>query len=273
MTTNVFPAQTAISTLAVGGWLGAYVWACITVLGACLGSFANVLVYRLPRNLSIAAPRSFCPSCGAQVAWYDNIPVLSWLLLRGKCRCCAEPIPWRYPLLEAAGAGCLVLGFLRFGLTVQGLAGGLLLLLLLVIAVIDWGHMIIPHTLTITGTVVGLGASFLTPRGPVDALLGVVAGAGIILLVSYGYKLVRGRMGMGGGDVMMMGMLGSFVGPWGVPAVLFAGALTGTLYAVLWGGRVEDGAAKLPFGTFLALGGSVVYFFGGEILAWYLNIF
>ncbi len=273
MTTNLFCAQSSVAAMPLGGWLGAYLWTCIVFLGACLGSFANVLVYRLPRNLSVVGPRSFCPACGARVAWHDNIPVLSWLLLRGRCRSCGQPIPRRYPVLEMAGAVCLVLGFLRFGLTAQGLAGGLLLQILLVIAVIDWQHMIIPHTLTIAGAAVGLAASFTGVPGWRSSLLGMLCGAGIILAVSYGYRLIRGRMGMGGGDVMMMGMLGTFVGPWGVPAVLFAGALGGTLYAAVWGGRTDDGPAKLPFGTFLALGGGLIYFWGREILAWYLNIF
>ncbi len=273
MIKQIFCAQTMVAGLSGGTVLAAYVWSGVLALGACLGSFSNVLVYRLPRNLSIVGPRSFCPQCRTTVAWYDNIPVLSWVLLRGRCRHCRARISLRYPLLEAAGALTLALGLLRFGWTVHGLAAGVLLLLLLVIAVVDWEHMVIPHTLTVAGTVLGLAASLKSTPGPVDALLGMACGAGIILVVSYGYKLVRGQVGMGGGDVMMMGMLGTFTGPWGVFAVLFAGALTGTLYAFLYGSRVDDGAAKLPFGTFLALGGGVVYFFGPEILAWYLNIF
>ncbi len=271
MTTN-FMAETFFSGVGLDFWWAAYVWFGVAVLGACLGSFGNVLIYRLPRNLSVVGPRSFCPQCKSSVVWYDNIPVLGWLLLRGKCRHCGEPISLRYPVFELAGSLCLVLGFLRFGFTVHGLAGGILLLLLLIIAVIDWQHMIIPHTLTITGTILGLGAALQSDPGWRASLLGMVTGAGLILLISYGYKLVRGRVGMGGGDVMMMGMLGAFIGPWGIPAVLFAGALAGTLYAVVWGSRVDDGAAKLPFGTFLALGGALIYFFGQEIFAWYLNI-
>ncbi len=270
----MIPAVSQVQALpAVSGMPGAFLWVTASFLGACLGSFGNVLVYRLPRNISVVRPRSHCPACGAPVAWYDNVPVLGWLLLRGRCRRCRAAIPARYPVVEAAGAACLAAGFLRFGWSVQGLAGGLLLLILLLIAIIDWEHMIIPHTLTLAGVVIGLGASPAAPPGPRAALLGILAGAGIVLAVSYGYKLVRGRPGMGGGDVMMMGMLGAFVGPWGVPAVLFAGSLAGTLYAVLWGSRKDDGAAKLPFGTFLAVAGAAVYFYGGEILSWYLNLF
>ncbi len=270
--THVFFAQAAVATIYQSGWFGLYIWSCLVLVGSCLGSFANVLVYRLPRNLSIVGPRSFCPRCEVPVAWYDNIPVVSWLVLRGRCRHCGLPIPVRYPLLEVAGALCFSLGMMRFGWTVHGLAAGMLLLLLLIIAVIDWQHMVIPHTLTISGMVIGLGASFTGVPGPGASLLGMLCGAGIILVISYGYKLVRGQVGMGGGDVMMMGMLGAFTGPWGVPAVLFAGALTGTLYAAFWGGRVDDGSPKLPFGTFLALGGAVIYFYGPEIFAWYLGI-
>lgn len=248
-------------------------WAVAVWLGACLGSFANVLVYRLPRNLSIVGPRSFCPGCGSRVAWYDNVPLLSWIVLRGRCRRCGGGIPVRYPLLEAAGALCLVAGLLRFGWTVHGLAAGLLLLLLLVIALVDWEHMIIPHTLTVAGTVIGLAASVWSPPGLHQALLGVAAGAGSIITVTWVYKAVRGVVGMGGGDVMLMGMLGAFVGPWGVMAVLFAGALLGTVYAVVAGRGRVDGSSKLPFGTFLAAGGAVVHLWGGEIFAWYLGAF
>jgi len=268
---SVFCAQ--IQTATLGGWWSASLWFGASFLGACLGSFGNVLVYRLPRNMSVVRPRSHCPGCNAAVAWYDNIPLVSWLLLRGMCRSCRTAIPVRYPLLEAGGAACLAAGLLRFGWTVHGLAAGVLLLVLLIIALIDWEHMIFPHTLTVAGTVVGIAASLQGPPGLRASLLGLVCGAGVILAVAYGYKLVRGRMGMGGGDVMMMGMLGTFTGPWGVPAVLFAGALLGTLYTVLGGSRRDDGVAKLPFGTFLAVGGAVIHFYGPEILAWYLSIF
>lgn len=248
-------------------------YAVAAVVGACFGSFSNVLVYRLPRNLSVVGPRSYCPSCEKTVAWYDNIPLLSWIILRGRCRHCAAPISPRYLLLEMAGILCALTGFWRFGVTPHGAGVALYLLLLVNIAVIDWQHMIIPHTLTITGMVAGLGLSFFTPIGPVNSLQGLLMGGGIILAVSYGYKLVRGVIGMGGGDVMLMGMVGAFQGPYGVLAVLFGGALFGSLYAVTAMRGKPAGAAKLPFGTFLAAAALVVLLAGERLWQVYMGLF
>lgn len=241
------------------------------VLGACFGSFSNVLIHRLPRNLSIVRPRSACPACARPVAWHENVPVLSWLLLRGRCRGCAAPISPRYLAVELAGAACAVIGVWRFGFTFTGLSASLLLLLLLDIALIDWEHMIIPHTLTIAGAVIGFGSSFLDGRDPGAAFLGAAVGAGSILAVSWGYRLVRGVVGMGGGDVMLMGMVGAFLGPWGVLGTLFGGALLGTAYALASSRGRPQGAAKLPFGTFLAAAAAVVLLAGPAIAGWYLG--
>ncbi len=248
-------------------------YAVAAVVGACFGSFSNVLVYRLPRNLSVVGPRSYCPKCKKTVAWYDNIPLLSWVLLRGRCRHCAAPISPRYLLLEMAGILCVLVGFGRFGVTGQGVGAALYLLLLVNVAIIDWQHMIIPHTLTVAGMVAGLGLSFFTPLGPVDSLLGLLAGGGIILGVSYGYKLARGVLGMGGGDVMLMGMVGAFQGPYGVLAVLFGGAFLGSLYALTAMRGKPAGAAKLPFGTFLAAAALVVLLAGERLWQAYIALF
>jgi leader peptidase (prepilin peptidase)/N-methyltransferase len=243
-------------------------------LGALFGSFSNVLIHRLPRNLSVVAPRSACPACGALIAWYDNVPVLSWLLLRGRCRRCHAPIAVRYPLVELAGAGCAVAGVVRFGWTLDGLGAAVLLLLLLDIAVIDWEHMIIPHTLSLGGMAVALVLAGAGAGPGLDrALLGLVIGGGVVLAISWSWKLVRGMAGMGFGDVMLMGMVGAFLGPWAVPAVLCGGALLGTVWALAAGrGRVE-GTAKLPFGTFLALAAAIVLLAGEQLATWYLERF
>lgn len=242
-------------------------------LGACFGSFSNVLIYRLPRNLSVVGPRSFCPECKKQVSWFDNIPLLSWILLRGRCRHCGTHISFRYFLLELAGAFCALAGIARFGWTSEGLAGALFLILLLDIAVIDWQHMIIPHTLTVTGMVLGLVLALFGPPGFIMAAVGCLTGAGIILAVSWGYKLFRGVVGMGGGDIMLMGMVGAFLGPWKVVAVLFGGALLGTVFALTAGRGKVDGASKLPFGTFLAASAAIILFFGEQLFQWYLGRF
>ena len=243
------------------------------ILGACFGSFSNVLIYRLPRNLSVVGPRSFCPSCKKQVSWYDNIPLLSWILLRGKCRHCGTGISPRYLVLEIAGTFCALGAFARFGVTLEGASAALYLILLLDIAIIDWQHMIIPHTLTISGMVLGLAFSFFTALGPVESALGLALGAGVILAVSYGYKLIRGVVGMGGGDVMLMAMVGAFQGIWAVPAVLFGGAFMGTIYAVTVGRGQVAGETKLPFGTFLAAAALVVLLAGDWLWTTYLTLF
>ena len=242
-------------------------------LGLCFGSFSNVLIYRLPRNLSVVGPRSFCPGCRLTIAWYDNVPLLSWLLLRGRCRHCGTGISPRYLLVELAGAACALAGIWSGGFTLTGLSSAVFLLLLFNVAVIDWVHMIIPHTLTVAGMILGLVFGHFAHRDPVSALLGLLVGGGIILVVSHGYKLVRGVVGMGGGDVMLMGMIGAFLGVWGAVGVLFGGAFLGSLYALTVGRGKLDGAAKLPFGTFLALAAGIVQLFGEEIFRVYLSKF
>lgn len=240
-------------------------------LGACVGSFSNVLIYRLPRNRDVVRGRSHCPRCERTVAWYDNVPVVSWLVLRGRCRHCAAAISPRYLLVELAGAACALVGVWRFGFSLEGLSASFLLIVLLDIALIDWEHMIIPHTLTVGGAVTGLVLSLFVAPGLPTALLGMAVGAGIILAVSWGYKLVRGVVGMGGGDVMLMGMVGVFLGPWGVLGTLFGGALLGTVYALTAGRGAVDGAAKLPFGTFLAAAAAIVLLWGPQLLRLYLS--
>lgn len=244
------------------------------VLGALFGSFSNVLIHRLPRNRSVVVGRSACPSCGRTIAWYDNVPVLSWLVLRGNCRHCDAAISPRYPLVELAGAACAVGSLLRFGFTLEGLGGAVFLLLLLDIAIIDWEHMIIPHTLSVTGMVAGLLLAFLgAGPGAGPAILGLLVGGGVVLAISEGWKLVRGVAGMGFGDVMLMGMVGAFLGPWAVPAVLCGGALLGTVWALAAGRGKVEGTAKLPFGTFLAAAAAVVLMAGPQLAAWYLGKF
>lgn len=260
----------AVSAAAGGSSLAPYV--CAAVVGACFGSFVNVLIYRLPRNLGVVAGRSFCPACGRRIAWYDNLPLISWLLLRGRCRQCRAVIGWRYPLVELAGAVCAVVGCWRFGVGAAGAAAGFFLLWLLAIAVIDWEHMVIPHTLTISGALVGVTTAVMTGLGPERSVLGAAVGAGLVWAVSGAYQLVRGQPGMGGGDVMLMGMIGAFLGPWPVPAVLFAGALFGTAYVLLHDRGRLNGDAKLPFGTFLAAAAGVVLIAGEPLLRWYLAL-
>jgi leader peptidase (prepilin peptidase)/N-methyltransferase len=247
-------------------------WLLVAWLGACLGSFANVLIHRLPRNQSVVRPRSRCPGCAHPIAWHDNLPVLGWLLLRGRCRHCGAPIPRRYPLVELLGAAALVVGVWRFGWGWGGFAAGLFLIDLLAIALIDWEHMIIPHTLTVGGMALGVALAPWTGLGIGGALAGLAAGAGLVLALAHGYRLLRGQVGMGGGDVMLMGMVGAFLGLRGVVVVIFGGALLGTLFAVVRHGGRLSGQSRLPFGTFLALAAAAALFAGRPLVDWYLGL-
>lgn len=240
--------------------------------GACLGSFANVLIHRLPRNEGVVRGRSNCPGCGHTIAWYDNLPLVSWLVLRGRCRACAARISWRYPAVEFAGAALAVGCTVGFGPTPTAAWVFAFVSLLLVIALVDWQHMIIPHTLTVTGIVLGLGFAPWCGPGLGASLLGILVGGGTVLALSEGYRLVRGEAGMGGGDVVLMAMIGAFLGPWAAAAVLGTGALLGTLYVMIKSGGRLAGTTRLPFGTFLAAGAAAVLFWGEAIWIWYLGV-
>jgi leader peptidase (prepilin peptidase)/N-methyltransferase len=240
-------------------------------IGGCLGSFANVLIYRLPRDLNISHPRSFCPECETQIRWFDNVPVIGWLVLRGRCRQCRTAISAQYPLVELLGVVCGLVTVWRFGPNWAGLTAFLFLINLLVVARIDWEHMIIPHTLTLGGSLLGLALAPLNGLGLGNALLGGAIGAGGVGILAYGYKLLRGQLGMGGGDVMLMGMVGTYLGVLGVGLVIFGGALLGSLYALTRYRQGLDGSQKLPFGTFLAAAGVVAMLAGDSVVRWYLS--
>lgn len=241
------------------------------VVGLCLGSFANVLIHRLPRNEQVVRGRSACPQCGQCIRWFDNVPVLSWLWLRGRCRRCRASISVRYPLVELS-AGLLAVGCLFwYGGRPAAFAAFLFIYLLGVIAVIDWRHMIIPHTLTVAGMVSGVALADAAGPGLAAALAGLATGAGVVLLLSWGYRRFRGEAGMGGGDVMLMGMIGAFLGPAPTVGVLAGGALLGTLYVLASTAGRLDARARLPFGTFLAAAAVIALVAGPRLWDWYLQ--
>jgi leader peptidase (prepilin peptidase)/N-methyltransferase len=241
------------------------------VLGAIFGSFLNVVVYRLPRRESLVTPSSHCPGCGAPVKPYDNIPVLSWLLLRGHCRSCGESISVRYPLVEAA-TGLLCIGAVLAGQTTADVALGIGLILIVVpIALIDLEHRIIPNKLTLLGAIVALVlGTVLDPAGEPARLIAAAAAGGFLLLAALAYP---GGMGMG--DVKLAGMMGLFLGTAVAPALAIA-LVTGT--AVGMGIIARKGAragrkTAVPFGPFLALGAVVCVFAGQPLVDVYVNHF
>ncbi len=252
-------------------------WFVLTVAGLyglVFGSFLNVVIHRLPRDMSLTRPRSHCPGCGATVRWYDNVPVLSFALLRGRCRRCGTRISWRYPAVELMTAALTVAVAARFGLTRVGALALVLVLLLVPLALIDLEHHLLPDVLTLPGIVVGLAASTLSVIVPLsDALVGAALGAAIPYAVIVLYRLIRGVEGMGLGDVKLLAMIGAFLGWRGALLTLMLGACGGavvglTMIAV---GRGRSDT-ELPFGTFLAAAAVVVLFVGsriGVMLGWW----
>ena len=252
-----------------GQWLfGAF------VIGACIGSFLNVVIYRLPLGQSLITPPSRCPQCDSRLKWYDNVPILGWVLLAGRCRTCKEPISMQYPLVELVTA---VLFVVVVWLTPPGplMASRLLLVCLLIVLFgIDLEHQILPNSITLPGIVAGLILSTAAPPGIRDAFLGVLLGAGVLYAIAGAYYLWRREEGLGMGDVKMLAMIGAFLGWKAVLVTLvlssFSGALIGLALIASQRGGMK---LALPFGTFLSLGALAAMFAGEPLAAWYAGFF
>ena len=244
------------------------------VMGLCVGSFLNVVIYRLPLGQSLVSPGSRCTTCGYQLRWYDNVPVLSWAFLGGRCRQCRAPISAQYPIVEIITA---LLFVLVVWLTPVGplLVSRLILVAILVALFgIDLEHQILPNAITLPGIVIGLMFSFIAPPGWQDALIGAALGAGVLYGIAGAYYLVRREEGLGMGDVKMLAMIGAFLGWKAVLVTLvlssFSGAAIGlALIAAQRGGM----KLALPFGTFLAVGALAAMLVGDPLMAWYAGFF
>ncbi len=239
------------------------------ILGLCLGSFLNVCLVRLPNDQSLLSPPSSCPRCQHPIAWRDNIPILSWLLLRGKCRHCGEPISVEYPIIEAGVGALWVAAALGYGLSLRTLAAGLFGTILLGIAVTDARHYLIPDEYSWSG--LGLGLALSLPAGVdgfLHALLGAAVGFVLLLVVAQVGRWAFKEEAMGGGDIKMMAMVGAFLGWKGVLLTVFLGALLGSLVFVPLSLKKKR---LVPFGVFLALGAAVTFVLGDPIIAWYLH--
>jgi leader peptidase (prepilin peptidase) / N-methyltransferase len=247
--------------------------AAIFVFGAMIGSFLNVCIVRLPEERSIVRPRSHCPSCGHQIAWYDNLPVVSFVLLRGRCRVCGVRISPLYPTVELLTGALAVALWMRLGTTLAFAGYFLFAAALVTITFIDLDHRIIPDVISLPGIVVGLAVSFVSPLvTPLGALLGVLAGGGVLLAIATGYEMLRGREGMGGGDVKLLAMIGAFLGWQSVFVTLMVASLIGSIIGVgLMIYQRADTKLAIPFGPFLAGGALVSLFFGDRILAFYFG--
>lgn len=244
-------------------------------MGGMVGSFLNVCASRLPKRASLWRPGSACPACAHSIRWYDNMPVVSFLVLRGRCRDCQAPIAWRYPIVEFGTALLFALAYVRLGLGWELALALVFLSALMVITVIDIEHQLIPDRITLPVIVAGFVGSVVLGRPAwLDSLLGIVVGGGIICAIIVGSRLVMGEEGMGQGDITLAAMVGAFVG-WRLLllglflAVLVGAAVAAALLAAGRKGRKDP----IPFGPFLALGGVVSLFWGKEILQWYLTAF
>lgn len=239
--------------------------------GLLVGSFLNVLVHRLPRGESIMWPGSHCPKCGAPVTALQNVPVISWLALRGKCATCRAPIAIRYPAMELANAALWVLVALKGRDWGEIASGAFLSSACLALLAIDAEFQILPDKITLTGIVAGLALSFVSGgRSPASAFIGAAVGAGGLWLVAFVYERIAGHEGMGLGDVKMLGMIGAFLGPWGVLVTILLASVTGSIVGVgLIAAGAGDRKLRLPFGVFLAVGAVAAFFFGGPLVARY----
>jgi leader peptidase (prepilin peptidase)/N-methyltransferase len=242
--------------------------------GLIIGSFLNVVIYRLPLGQSLVKPRSRCRNCGYSLRWFDNIPVVSWLLLRGRCRKCGTSVSWQYPLVELITA---ILFVLTVWLTPVGplLVSRLLLVCILIVLFgIDLEHQILPNSITLPGIAIGLLFSLIAPPGIRDALIGAVIGGGILYAIAAGYYLWRREEGMGMGDVKMLAMLGAFLGWKAVLVTLVLASFSGAIIGLaMMAGQRGGMRYALPFGTFLAIGALAAMFVGDPLIAWYSGFF
>ncbi|MFH1026217.1 MAG: prepilin peptidase [Nitrospirota bacterium] len=246
----------------------------IFVIGAVIGSFLNVCIYRVPRNLSIISPASRCPSCNMPIKFYDNIPFLSYILLAGKCRVCKAGISFRYPLVELLNAALFVFVIWRFGFAWHTVIYGILCSAIVVITFIDLDFQIIPDAITLPGILIGLVAGSLLMPDPFirnsllgfkTSVIGLLAGGGLFYAIA-----VLSRGGMGGGDIKMMAMVGALMGWKSVLLTIFLGSLTGAVFGIfLMISKGKGRKTKIPFGPFLALGTVITLFYGQEIFSWY----
>jgi len=249
----------------------------VVVVGLVWGSFLNVVIYRLPRDLSLVRPPSSCPKCGRRIKWYDNIPVLSYLLLGGKCRFCGTKISAVYPLVETLTAACFVVVYfhnLRF-FDLQFFADCIFVSALIALGFIDYFHQVIPDHISIPVLILGLVFSpFRYDLNLRQALIGAVVGGGFLLLVYVIYTLLRKREGLGMGDVMMMLMVGAYLGLGRTIFTLLLASVVGAIFGLgLMKFKKKTLQYSLPFGSFIAPAAFVALVWGDQIITWYLSLF
>ncbi len=244
------------------------------LFGLIVGSFLNVCIYRLPLKQSVVWPASRCTSCGRGLAWFENVPVVSWLVLRGRCRVCGASISPMYPVVEATTGALFGAVMYWYGPTPLALVRMLFGCAMIVLFVIDLQHRILPNVITVPGIVAGLVLSLVLPPGLVSSAIGVLVGGGLLYGIGEAYYRLRGVEGMGMGDVKMLAMIGAFLG-WKLVLVTiivasFGGAVFGVLLLATRRGTMQ---AALPFGTFLAVGAAFAAVVGEPLVSWYLAFY
>jgi leader peptidase (prepilin peptidase)/N-methyltransferase len=243
----------------------------VFLFGLFIGSFINVCIYRIPKRKSIVFPGSFCPNCLVPIKPYDNIPVLSYIIVGGKCRACKKPIPWRYPLVELLNGMLFILLYLKFGFSLVFLKFIIFTSLLVISTFTDFSHRIIPNVVSILGLVLGI---ILNYQNITDAVLGALIGATILWIFRQAGLLIRKQEMMGWGDIKLAVMIGAFLGLSNGILALFLGVVAGVaIWTMLILLKLKTRKEYIPFGAFLALGAIIATFYGSEIIYWYLSLF
>jgi leader peptidase (prepilin peptidase)/N-methyltransferase len=239
-----------------------------------VGSFLNVCIFRLPRHESIVYPGSRCTSCGRALSWYENLPIVGWIWLRGRCRTCRAPVSWMYPVVEAVTALMFLGGYLVYEFTPLGVVRVFFASALIVLFVTDLQHRILPNTITLPGIAIGCVCSFFLPPGWRDSLIGILVGGGVLFAIAEGYYWIRGEEGLGMGDVKLLAMIGAFLGWKLVLLTLVLSSVAGSIIGMaLIVSQRGDLKYALPFGTFLALGAVVSAVWGTPIVDWYFAFY
>jgi leader peptidase (prepilin peptidase)/N-methyltransferase len=246
----------------------------VFLFGLCVGSFLNVCIHRLPRGGSLLRPRSKCPGCEYELSWYDNIPVVSYVFLLGRCRKCHSRINLRYPVVELLTALVFLWHYQVFDLSALMVVRLLFACALIVLFAIDLEHQILPNLITLPGIAAGLVFSLAFPPGVLDAVIGAAIGGGVLWLIGEAYYRYSGQEGMGGGDVKMLAMVGAFLG-WKLVLVTlivssFAGSILGILLIASRRGNMKQ---ALPYGTFLAVGALFASLYGERVVDWYTGLY
>lgn len=253
----------------------AFAYTVVAIFGLLLGSFANVVIHRLPLGQSVVFPRSRCPKCSAAIAAYDNIPVFSWLWLRGRCRACKAWISVRYPGVELLTSLTFVAIFARFGWSWSTVEYLYFAWALIVVSFIDLDLMILPDVFTLSGIVIGLVGSLANPeREFVPALAGALLGGGFLYVIAYLYLWLRKEEGMGGGDIKLLAWIGATLTWESVPFVILCSSILGSLIGIFVAFRRTTGLrSEIPFGPFIAAS-AIIYLLGGDVIGrWYIGLF